>query len=171
MAQVSPGASSGGNSKLSFGAGVDYWRGDWGQIARYGPAAWATDELWHGLGVTAEGYSMIAGGAHGAGEYKFFVGQGGVSYTYHWHRLAPYAKYELGFGSLSFPHKTTSTYTHDTRNTWAVGGGVEYKLWSRIWLRGDYTYEGFPDFYSDITHEHHTLDPAGFALGVTYHLR
>ncbi len=171
MAQVRPEASSGSNSKLSFGAGVDYWRGDWGKIVRYGPSVWAVDELWHGLGVTAEGYSMMAGGANPAPEYKFFVGQGGVVYVYHWHRLAPYGKGELGFGGLSWPHKPTATYVHDTRTTWAMGGGAEYKLWNHIWLRGDYTYEGFPDFYSPVTGQHHTLDPAGFAAGVSYHLQ
>ena len=34
IAQVKPEAASGGNSKLSFGAGVDYWKGDWGNIQR-----------------------------------------------------------------------------------------------------------------------------------------
>jgi hypothetical protein len=52
-----------------------------------------------------------------------------------------------------------------------MGGGAEYKLWNHIWLRGDYTYEGFPDFYSPVTGQHHTLDPAGFAAGVSYHLQ
>lgn len=171
MAQVKPAATSGGNSKISVGAGIDYWRGDWSHIKRYGPAAWVVDEFWHGLGVTAEGYSMMAGGPKSGEQYKFFVGQGGAIYTYHWHRLAPYAKGELGFGGLSFPHKTGAIYVHDTRTTWAMGGGAEFKLWSHIWLRGDYTYEGFPDFYSSVTGQHHTLDPSGFAAGVTYHLR
>jgi opacity protein-like surface antigen len=170
IAQVMPEASTGNSSKLSVGGGVDYWRGDWGTITRYGPTAWVNDELWHGLGVTAEGYSMMAGGANPAPAYKFFVGQGGVEYHYHWHRLAPYAKYEMGFAGLSWPHKPTSTYVHDTRTTWAMGGGLDYKFWGRIGIRADYTYEGFPDFYSPVTGQHHTLDPAGFALGVMYHL-
>jgi opacity protein-like surface antigen len=171
VAQVQP-AAQGSRVNLSIGGGIDYWRGDWGNISRFGPSAWASAEFWHGLGVNAEGHSMLAGGDSTAAEYKYVVGEGGVMYTYHhWRNFAPYAKGELGFASLGFPHKPTSTYAHDTRTTWAFGGGVEYKLWKHIWARGDYTYDGFPDFYSSVSREHHTLNPGGFAGGLTYHFR
>jgi hypothetical protein len=169
-AQVLPAAQR-SRIDLSIGGGMDYWRGDWGQIARFGPSAWATADLWHGLGINAEGHSMIIGGSR-ASEYKYFVGEGGLIYTYHhWRSVRPYAKAEVGFGSLSWPHKPTSTYSHDTRTTWALGGGFEYHLWKRVWARADYTYDGFPDIYSPITGHHRTLDPAGVAFGATYHFR
>lgn len=171
FSQVQP-ATKGSRVNLSVGGGVDYWKGDWGKIARFGPSAWATAEFWHGLGINAEGHSMIAGGDSPASQYKYFVGEGGLIYSYHrWHKFVPYAKGEMGFASLSFPHKPTSTYTHDTRNTWAVGGGFEYKTWRHIWTRVDYTYDGFPNFYSPVTGHHPTLDPNGFAVGATYHFR
>jgi opacity protein-like surface antigen len=168
-AQIQPSAERGG-ARLGIGGGLDYWRGDWSKIARFGPSAWVTAEYWHGLGIIAEGHSMIAGGDSGAQQYKYFSGEGGAVYSYHhWHNVQPYVKGEIGFAGLSFPHKPTSTYTHDTRTTWAIGGGIEYKLWKHVWARGDYTYDNFPNFYSVVTHQHHTLSPAGFTLGATYY--
>ncbi|HVZ83710.1 MAG TPA: outer membrane beta-barrel protein [Terracidiphilus sp.] len=170
-AQVEPAATR-GNVHLGIGGGIDYWRGDWGPVDRFGPSAWATAEFWHGIGIIAEGHSMDFGdGVYGA-RYTYYVGEGGVTYNYHhWRNVTPFVKGEMGFGGLSFPHKPTATYTHDTRTTWAVGGGLEYKLWRRVWARADYTYDNFPNFYSPITGYHRTLNPAGFTLGFTYHLR
>ena len=144
FAQVQP-AATGRQTDLGIGGGMDYWRGDWGKIVRLGPSAWVTADLWHGLGINAEAHTLIAGGDNTAQRYKYIVGEGGAIYTYHhWRRFAPYAKYELGFASLNWPHKPTATYVHDTRNIWAMGGGFEYKLWRYVWVRGDYTYDGFP---------------------------
>lgn len=169
LAQVRPAFES-SQSSFSIGGGTDYWKGDWSHVARYGPAAWSTTELRHGFGICADGYSMMAGGDTTAQEYKYFVGEGGGMYIVHWHRLAPFAKGELGFASLGFPHKPKSTYAHDTRTTWAVGGGTEMRLTGPIWLHLDFTYDGFPDFYSPVTGQHHTLNQDGVAAGLTYHL-
>lgn len=172
-AQVQPSAQRSGG-RLSVGGGVDYWNGDYSDIKRFGPSAWATAEFWHGLGLIAEGHSMIAGGDNAvhADEYKYFSGQGGIVYTYHrWRKVEPFVKGEMGFSSLSFPHRVNATYTHDTRTTWSYGAGLEYKLWKHVWAHGDYTYDNFPDFYSTISHLHHTLNPAGFTVGASYHFR
>lgn len=171
VAQVSA-PMEGSRVQLSAGGGIDYWRGDWGSVARFGPSAWASADIWRGLGINAEAHSMIAGGNDMASEYKYYVGEGGLRYSYrHWRAFLPYAKGEIGFGSLSFPHPVGATYTHDTRTTWAVGGGFEYLIRNNVWARVDYTFEGFPDFMSGITGQHHTLNPAGIAIGVTYHFR
>lgn len=170
-AQIQPSAYKGG-SRLGVGGGFDYWKGNYNHIARFGPTAWVTADLWHGIGVLAEGHSMIAGGdnAQAADEYKYFSGEGGVTYTYRrWRRFAPFAKAEIGFSSLSFPHHPGATYTHDTRTTWALGAGFERQLVHHVWLRADYTYDNFPDFYSSVTGQHHTLNPNGLAVGGTWH--
>lgn len=171
LAQVRP-AAEGNQADLSIGGGVDYWKGDWNGVTRYGPSVWMTDTFWHGMGINIEGHSMIAGGPKPSPSYEYFVGEGGFIYNYnHFRRFTPFAKAELGFASLSFPHQKTSTYTHDTRNTWALGGGVEYRITKHIWTRVDYTYDGFPNFYSPVSGKHNTLDPNGFAIGPTYHFR
>lgn len=170
-AQVQPSAMR-GESRLGIGGGIDYWKGDYNHIARFGPSAWVTAEIWHGIGLIAEGHSMMAGGdkSDAADRYKYYSGDGGITYTYRrWHRFAPFVKGEIGFAGLSFPHHPTSTYTHDTRTTWAVGGGFEYRLTHHVAARADYTYDNFPNFYSSVTGKHHTLCPNGVTVGATWH--
>ena len=148
----------------SVGGGVDYWKGDWGHIARFGPSLWATAELWRGFGLNVEGHSMMAGGGDQAQEFKYYSAKGGVIYFRNFRKVKAYGKGELGYGSLSWPHAQNSTYSHDTRNTWAFGGGVEAPVKGPVWLRADYTYEGFVDLI-----RHHTLNPTGVTVGFSYH--
>jgi hypothetical protein len=172
FAQVQPAGES-GFSNISAGAGLDYWSGDWGgAVERFGPAAWVTADIWHGIGVNAEGHSMIFGGGTSADpKYKYFVGEGGAIYTiHHWRRIRPYMKAEIGFAGLSFP-STGLAYTHENQRTWSFGGGGEIHTWHRLWTRVDYTYDFFPNFYSPISGEYHTLNPRGITFGETFHFR
>jgi opacity protein-like surface antigen len=158
---------------LSIGGGLDWWTGDWGgSVKRFGPSAWATAEIWHGLGINAEGHTMIFGGSVPSDRYKYFVGEGGAIYNYHhWRTITPYAKVEWGFASLSFPTAPNSPTKHNTRDTKALGGGVEYRIAKHIWTRVDYTYDFFPDFYNAVTGNKNDLNPEGVAFGATYHFR
>src|ERR1700686_4756443 len=83
LAQVQPAAGKGRALppiNWSVGAGMDYWSGDWhhGDTNRWGPAAWATANIWHCLGINVEGHSMVFGGNQIASNYKLFVGEGGL---------------------------------------------------------------------------------------------
>jgi opacity protein-like surface antigen len=172
LAQVQPAA---GGGKLapginwSAGGGMDYFSGDFqkGDINRWGPAAWVTATMWHCLGINIEGHSMIVGGNSNASNYKFFVGEGGVMCTMgYWGRLQPIFKGQMGYASLTKPPGHTPL--HSNYWTWSVGGGLEYHLAGHWWTRVDYTYEALPDFYSDISKQHHTLNPRGISFGATY---
>jgi opacity protein-like surface antigen len=166
MAQVVPAAEE-HHLRFEAGAGIDYWYTDYSNRWKFGPSAWVSTDLWRGFGVLAEGHSLIAGGD--LPEYKYYVGEGGLNYTiYHWDRVRPYAKVEAGFASLSFP-RSSNYDSHDTRGTWAVGCGMEYHNWQRIWTRVDYTYDGFPSFLSFVTFKKHTLNPNGVTVGLSYH--
>ena len=152
---------------LKVGAGIDYWSLDYSKGRKFGPAAWVGVDLWHGLGVQTEMHSLLAGGD--LPRFRYIVGEGGPVYTvHHWRKVEPYAKGELGFGSLDTSQPGA---LHSTHWTWAVGGGVEYRTWRRLWTRADYTYDGYPDFFSTNTHQYHTLNPAGVTVGLTYHLQ
>jgi hypothetical protein len=149
---------------------MDYWSGDWGSadINRWGPAGWVTLVVWRGLGINAEGHSMIVGGNSNSSSYKYFVGEGGVIYiSDHWRKFQPFAKAELGFGSLTHPPNGTGQ-SHLTSNTWAIGGGVEVHNWRRLWTRVDYTFDAIPNFHSSITNEYQTLNPRGLTFGETF---
>jgi opacity protein-like surface antigen len=150
---------------------MDYMSGDWGngKINRWGPSAWATLPIWHGVGIIAEGHSMIIGGNEIASDYKYFTGGGGLIYTSsHWRKLHPFVKSEAGYASLSHPNNGTGHF-HDTSNIWTLGGGVEYHTWKNWWTRAEYDYDFFPNFYNVATNQTHTLNPRGFIFGETYH--
>jgi opacity protein-like surface antigen len=154
----------------SFGAGMDYWSGDWGSadINRFGPAAWTTITIWHDLSAIAEGHSMIVGGNRFAPEYKYFAGGIGLVYTSdYWGRFQPLFKGEVGLGSLTHPDNLTGHF-HDSHRIWTVGGGVEYHTKGQFWTRVEYTYDFFPDFHSSVTGQTHSLNPRGFTIGETY---
>jgi hypothetical protein len=154
----------------SIGGGMNYWQTDGDNIARIGPAAWATVDLWHGLGINAEGHSMIDTSNTPTSEFKYFVGEGGLIYTYHrWHKFRPYAKAEFGFASFGFPHKSTSKYKSDTRNTWAIGGGFEYPVAKHIWARVDYTRDRLIGLAYRNPMTMKTINPSGISIGATYH--
>ena len=171
-AQVAP-AGERNHLNLSAGGGLDLMWGDWGgAIYRLGPTAWVSAEIWHGVGVQVEGHSMIFGGhPNPADHYKYFSGQGGVTYTYHrWRTIRPFAKAELGYASLTFPD-TGLPYVHQDERIWEFGGGAEYRTWKRLWTRVDYSYDFFPNFYSPVTGQFHDLNPKGISFGESYHFR
>lgn len=170
LAQVQPAAGRVSRLKWSVGGGMDYMSGDWrgGDINRFGPAAWATATVWHCLGATVEGHSMIIGGNQNASNYKLFIGEGGLECTMgYWGRFQPIYKAELGFASLTQPGNGTGHF-HDTYNTWSLGGGGEYHVKGHWWTRVDYTYEAISNFHSTISNQNHTLNPRGISFGATY---
>ena len=156
---------------FNAGLGMDYWAGDWGDgdIHRWGASAWASTTIWHCLGINAEGHSMIVGGNRVASHYKLFVGEGGLMCTVRaWDRFQPIYKGGLGFASLTQPGDGRGRF-HSTYGIWSFGAGVDIHTGGRWWTRVEYTYEGFPNFYSGITHQYHTLNPHGITFGMTYH--
>lgn len=56
-------------------------------------------------------------------------------------------------------------YTHDTRDVFASGGGLNYRLVHQLWVRADYEYQMWPDLFKK------TLEPQGFTLGASYDFR
>ena len=154
---------------INVGAGIDYWSADYSGAWKFGPTAWASTELGRGFGVLAEGRSLVGGG--NLPGYKYWVGEGGLTYTVHrWEAVHPYVKGELGFASLDSP-RPAGYPSHDTRTTWALGAGLEYRTWQHWWTRIDYTYDAFPGYLSLVTLQKHTLNPNGFSVGMSYHFR
>ena len=92
--------------------------------------------------------------------------KGGLIYKYHnIYHVRPYVKALGGLGSMDFPSRNP-LYTHDTFTMFAVGGGAEYRVWKTVYVRGDYEYQYWRDFFGP-----HTLNPNGFTIGASYYLR
>jgi opacity protein-like surface antigen len=57
---------------------------------------------------------------------------------------------------------------HDSRNFLGEGGGIEYRVIPRLWVRADYEHQSWPDFFK-ATKPAGRLDSQGFTVGAVYH--
>ena len=171
-AQVVPAAEQHG-LPLVVGVGFSDFNSDWNYGVRGGRLAggtvWADWNFYgapsflHGLGIEAEARDLNYARTGNVPNMRQDTAQIGAIYTWrHYQRVHPYAKYLAGLGSIDFQH-TDPHYSHDTRTVYTPGGGVEYRAWRNVWVRGDYEYQFWTDFF-----RHHTMNPNGVTLGVSY---
>ena len=164
--QVTPEGIRGG-APLAVGVGYSNYYTDWnGRLE--GPAVWIDwgPSFLHGFGIEVEGRDLNYGRTKAQSNLRFDTAGGGALYTL---RCNPtfhlYAKYLVSYGSTDF-NVGVPTYTHDTRTDYAPGGGLELRMFRDVWVRGDYEYQFWPDFF-----KHHTQNPQGFTIGLSYDLR
>jgi opacity protein-like surface antigen len=176
FSQVVPSAREGG-LPLVVGAGVSDFSLDYGAGRRMeGVSAWADWNLYrmpsflHGLGIEFEGRDIDIDRPSSLSRMRQDTGEGGVIYTWrHYHNFHPYAKYLAGIGSIDFPPASANQplYTHKTNFVNSPGGGLEYRLFRNIWVRGDYEYQFWPNLFDRQT----ALNPNGVTIGASYDFR
>jgi len=169
FSQAVPANTAGGKVPLAIGAGFSDFYSDWnGRIN--GVTLWADlnfyhgPSLLHGFGIEVEGRDLNYGRTGGVPNLRQDTVEGGAIYTIrHSRSFHPYGKFLAGIGSIDFQH-ITPTYSHDSRAVYAPGGGVEFRVSHHLWVRGDYEYQFWTDFF-----DHHALNPNGFTIGASYH--
>jgi opacity protein-like surface antigen len=174
FSQVAPAATSGGSSiPLVVGGGISDFDLDYGQGRRMeGVSAWVDWNFNHmprvlrGIGIEAEGHDINLNRPSSLTRMRQDTGLGGVTYHFvHSGNIDPYIKMLGGIGSIDFPSKNPH-YTHDTFEVLAPGGGVEYRVWGQVWVRGDYEYQLWEHTFGP-----HNLTPQGFTFGASYHFQ
>jgi hypothetical protein len=167
FAQVAPAVKIGG-LPLGVGVGLNDYSIDYGPGRRMlGVSAWADYYIFHGLGLEVEGMSIFADRpSEVTPQMKQDSIKGGVIYKAHpvW-RIHPYAKFLGGVGEIYFPSRNPF-YTQDSFTTYGAGGGGEYKIWRTLFVRADYEYQFYKDYFGK-----GTLNPNGVTVGATYYLR
>ena len=125
--------------------------------------------LLQGIGLEVEGRDLNYGrSATLPPNLRQDVASGGVIYSWPRYRnFRPYAKYLMGFGSIDYGGGNPVRY-HDTRTVTSMGGGVEYRVFRKLWVRADYEYQTWPDFYKSTTPPG-AITPHGFTAGAMYH--
>ncbi|HEY1803088.1 MAG TPA: outer membrane beta-barrel protein [Terracidiphilus sp.] len=169
--QVSPAANQGG-VPIVIGGGFSDFSLDWGPSARMeGIAAWADWFPYHmpaalnGLGIEVEGRDLDFGRPAGLSRMRQDTGVGGAIYSWNRYRnFRPYGKYLAGIGSIDFP--PSGNYSHDTFLVLEPGGGVEYRAWRHVWIRGSYDYQYWHHIFGP-----HDLNPNGVTVGISYDFR
>jgi hypothetical protein len=173
FSQVAPAATEGG-LPLTVGVGIADYDVDWGYGSRMvGISAYVDWDLFvlpgplKDLSIQVEGTDINYGRPARLLNMRQDTGLGGLKYTYrHFRNLLPYVKYMGGIGSIDFPNSSKPYYTHDTFSVWAPGGGVEYRVWRKLWVRGDYEYQFWHRTFGP-----NDLTPQGFTIGGAYHFR
>ena len=161
---------------LSVGVAFSTYDTDWkstpeplngGRLS--GGTVWADWNFYHlpplldGFGIEVEGRDLNYGRTGNDPKMRQDTVEGGVIYTTHFYRrFHPYAKFLVGDGSIDFTSYDPN-YSHDTRIMYTPGGGADTRFYKSLWLRVNYEYQFWPNFF-----DYHTLNPRGWDIGVAY---
>jgi opacity protein-like surface antigen len=128
-------------------------------------------KILHGFGLEAEGRDISLGRPSFApSNLREDTGGGGVIYKWrHFHNFSPYAKLQWEHASIDF--QFPPDYNHDTRDLWAGGVGVDYRVGRNIWVRVGGEQQYWERLFQN--HEISTptgiiLRPRGFTVGASY---
>ena len=169
-AQVATSTSGSGGMKLAAGAVFSGFQTDADHHPfMYGFGAYADYNPLPFLGVEIEGRTIQFNQQDNIRQDAISAG---LRYIYNRGRFAPYAKALGGFGSADFPKGTYANSIdrqHDTFTVATIGGGLDYKLTHRVYLRADYEYQFWFDYGRGIGKPGFgTINPNGFSIGAAY---
>jgi hypothetical protein len=176
--QVAPSATRGGIPGLSIGAGISDYNPDLGQGRMFGTSVWidyalkGLPKVLQGTGLELEGRDI----SFGRSSPKEAILRedsfgGGATYTLlNLGPFRPYAKLIFGLGNADYLISPTRRYNQQ-RTLTCFGGGFDVKAYRAVWVRVDYEYQYFPDFFKGTKAKPLSapLDPQGFTLGAVYH--
>ncbi len=165
-------------SPLAVGVGFSGYNPDYDHGHLLGGTLWIDytpahmPSLLDGLGVEVEARDLNYGrSASQPANLRQDVALGGVVYSWpRYLKFRPYAKFLMGFGNTDETNKYAVRY-NDSRTVTATGGGADFRVFKKLWVRADYEYQFWPDFFkhSDPTIPAGRLNPQGFTVGAMYH--
>lgn len=175
FSQVVPSATDNG-LRIKVGAGFSGYNPDLGSHPLLGATLWADaypgalPHVLHGWGLEAEarGIRHRQQYPNEEGVFRQETFGGGPIYSLQRYRnFRPYAKFLADFGSQDF-YVGAQKYRHDTQMAYALGGGIEYRAFRRIWARADYEYQIWPNPFNNPSWY---LDPEGLTVGISWELK
>jgi opacity protein-like surface antigen len=173
-AQVAP-AGVAKTLPLNVGVGFSNYNTDVSGDRLNGATLWLDyDPSWlpgrlYGLGIAAQGRDLNIGQPSNQPFLREDVGSGGA--IYRWNRyflVRPYGEILMGFGNADYLTPYGLHY-HQTRTVTTAGGGAEFDAFHHLWVRADYEYEWWPNFYINGKSNPPKLDPQGITVGFVYH--
>ena len=173
LAQTAPAATE-ARLPLAIGAGFSGFNPDSGHGHLLGGTLWIdyspkqVPQMLRGLGLQVEARDLNYGQSQTQQNLRQDVASGGVFYSSPRYRnLRPYGKFEMGFGNMDWLPR--GDRVHQTRTVTILGGGVELRAYRSVWVRIDYEYQFWPDFFFKGAKPIGQLNPQGFTVGVLYH--
>jgi len=178
LAQTEPAATK-NHIPLAVGAGFSGFNTDLGEGDLYGGTLWIdytlprVPSLLRGIGLEAEARDLNYMRAPGVpANLRMDVASGGVIYALpRYVKFRPYGKYQMGYGNIDEGAVHSTARWHDSRTVSSIGGGVDYRIFRSVWLRADYEYQIWPDFWKTSPTSPHgpSYTPEGFTVGAMYH--
>jgi len=168
FSQVVPAYQKGGVN-LQVGVGASSYDVDWGHGRMLGGTLWGDwypaklPHVLNGLGLEGEARD-ISLDPNLPPQKNMRQDTAGGGAIYRWRindRFNPFFKGLIEDGSVDF--YPVGHYSHDTRLLIASGGGLQFRFFGPLWVRGDYEYQ-----YWISPLIGNTLNPQGFTLGFAY---
>lgn len=144
------------NPGIPKGASVLYGRWSYG-----GGGVYATLDPSRRLGLDLEARQLF--GMY-VTERTFLAGP---RYYRSYKRYVPYGKVLFGRGAFKFPDGIGTLFL----TTISFGGGTDYRVSSRVHLRGDYEYQRWLGFSNKVYNFPGPLTPQILSIGIAYHIR
>lgn len=184
LAQIAPAAAD-ENVPWAIGAGLSGYNPDWGHGHLLGGTLWVDyslprmPSLLHGLSIEGEARDLNYGRSSSQPEnLRQDIVQGGLKYS--WPRFLnfrPYGKFSEGYGNTDYEcttlaqcETTDNMRYHDSRTIFSGGGGLEYRVSRHVWVRADYEYQFWPNFFKHLVVGTPVgwMNPQGFTIGAMY---
>ena len=167
-------------SPFAIGVGFSGYNPDDGHGHLLGGTLWIdylpnrVPHLLRGLGIEVEARDLSLGRSTSEPvNMRIDYAGGGLIYSWpRFRRFRPYAKCFMGFGNADDGYNPrTKHYNHDSRTVTSFGGGLDYRAFKSVWVRGDYEYQTWPTVFKHSTPNPPAgrLNPQGFTLGAMYH--
>jgi len=168
---------------LAAGAGISGFEPDINAGRIYGGTLWIdyspnwVPSFLQGIGVEANARDISLGrSASQPPNLREDTVEGGVFYSWrHFRSFRPYIRGAGGYGNADYEGSKSVRHS-ESRTISAVGGGVEFRVTRRIWVRADYEYQIWPAFFKNIDNSTGLpykpagqLNPQGFTVGALYH--
>lgn len=167
----------------AIGAGLSGYNPDYEQGHLLGGTLWIdyfltgrAPSILRGVGLEVEARDLNYGrSSTEPANLREDVVQGGLIYSWpHFGGFRPYAKFSEGYGNTDYESSALSRH-HDSRTIMSGGGGFEFLVLRNLWLRADYEYQSWPDFFKhpatpeEPARPAERLNPQGFTVGAVVH--
>jgi hypothetical protein len=176
FSQVVPAATEGGLQQWTVGTGFSVFNPDLGSERLAGGTLWINDSLdrmpafLRGISIAVEARDLSLGSSSHEPVLRIDTAGGGAIYKWsHYRNIRPYAEVTVGLGNIDYMISDGDRY-HQSRTVTSMGGGFDIRAFRSVWVRADYEYEYWPNFWITKAGSPNggALDPQGLTVGLIY---
>jgi hypothetical protein len=177
FSQTLESARESGPQQWTIGTGLSFFSPDYGPGTIAGGTLWLDNSLdrlpafLSGVSLDFEARDLSLYRSSHEPVVRVDTAAGGAMYKWdHFSNVVPYGKFTAGMGNIDYTGSKGDNL-HQGRAVTGMGGGCDIRAFRSIWVRADYEYEYWPNFW--LTKANPAtgagLDPRGLTVGAIYH--